>query len=197
MRREDFGKNEGVISLEACIIVPLFLFMILFFYGFLMLFLVRNNIAHSMVEATKSLSLDIYLPAHFGTTFYDFDASEGDMESASDVLFTFFDKASMRDTEYFVSIRNWSEGLGDLNEIAKKRFYAYFTGQGKGSDPESKALELLKAGGIENVSVTAEVVGDDIVMTVEYDYRYLFDMHGTTGHTKQTATSRIWKPKED
>ena len=53
-------KERGVISLEASIVLPLFIFLLLFFYGFIVSFSGQQAICHSIVQSADSLSLDTY-----------------------------------------------------------------------------------------------------------------------------------------
>ncbi len=54
------GREEGLLSLEACIAVTIFLFLMLFMYSFFVFFEARNVIAHGVLSAADSLSLDAY-----------------------------------------------------------------------------------------------------------------------------------------
>lgn len=53
-------SEDGTISLEACIVVPIFIFLILFIYGFIVMFMGQQMISHSMLQSAESLSLDSY-----------------------------------------------------------------------------------------------------------------------------------------
>ena len=53
-------SEDGTISLEACIVVPIFIFLILFIYGFIVMFMGQQMISHSMLQSAESLSIDSY-----------------------------------------------------------------------------------------------------------------------------------------
>lgn len=52
-------SEDGTISLEACIVVPI-LFSYTFIYGFIVMFMGQQMISHSMLQSAESLSLDSY-----------------------------------------------------------------------------------------------------------------------------------------
>ena len=52
--------EKGLLSLEASIVVTLFMFMMLFLYSFFIVFEARNEMAHVLLSTSNSLSLDSY-----------------------------------------------------------------------------------------------------------------------------------------
>ena len=47
-------KEKGSISLEACIVVPMFIFLMLFMYSFFSFFIARNEIGHAVLATAKA-----------------------------------------------------------------------------------------------------------------------------------------------
>ena len=58
--RKRFKREKGLLSLEACIAVTIFIFMMLFLYSFFVVFEVRNEMGHVTLATANSLSLDEY-----------------------------------------------------------------------------------------------------------------------------------------
>lgn len=52
--------EKGLLSLEACIVVTLFIFLMLWLYSFFIVFEARNEIAHVVLSTCNSLALDTY-----------------------------------------------------------------------------------------------------------------------------------------
>ena len=53
-------SEKGLLSLEACIAVTIFIFMMLFLYSFFVVFEVRNEMGHVTLATANCLSLDEY-----------------------------------------------------------------------------------------------------------------------------------------
>lgn len=53
-------SEKGLLSLEACVVVTLFIFFMLFIYSFFIVFETRNEMAHVVLATCNSLSLDTY-----------------------------------------------------------------------------------------------------------------------------------------
>ena len=58
--REKIKSEKGLLSLEACIAVTIFIFMMLFLYSFFVVFEVRNEMGHVTLATANSMSLDAY-----------------------------------------------------------------------------------------------------------------------------------------
>ena len=55
------NKERGSVTLEASIVLPIFIFVFLFIYGLFSVIGAQNQITHATVQAAKSLSMDSYL----------------------------------------------------------------------------------------------------------------------------------------
>lgn len=53
-------SEKGLLSLEASIVVTIFLFLMLFLYSFFIVFEARNEMAHVLLASTNSMALDPY-----------------------------------------------------------------------------------------------------------------------------------------
>lgn len=64
--RKKFACESGVLSLEASIVLPIFLFLMLFMYSLLIVFEARNDIAHVVLSTANSLALEAYEGSELG-----------------------------------------------------------------------------------------------------------------------------------
>lgn len=63
MRR---GREEGAITLEACVSVLVFLVLMLFLAGLFKMYMAQNATAHVLLQTSQSLSLDEYSSERIG-----------------------------------------------------------------------------------------------------------------------------------
>ncbi len=123
------GGEKGLLSLEACITLPIFMFLMFFLYSFFVVFEARNEMAHVLLSAADSLS---------------FDANEnsglGESGTVGQVLYGLYGNATNSDSD-FTDYRAWynsttvedDEGNqsidGTFEDIVRTRFIAYLTGE--------------------------------------------------------------------
>lgn len=205
--------HKGIISLEACIVVPIFMILILFIYSFFVIFTAQNQIAHSLLQSSQSVSLDPYKTETIGVAPGDWPGS------LSDILIEFLES----DDEYYKSDSKWYgedkdpnmieatvsiitggflnpepedvTGLSSpaLDEIVRKRFVAYLSG-----GDETAADEILRSmhvvNGLEGMTFKAVVKEDDIYITVNYELEYIFSFQGLAKLPIQNSVcSHLWK----
>lgn len=233
MRRNLMSKNEsfieginmrkakrenGVLSLEASIVVTMFLFLMLFLYSFFGVFEARNQMAHVLLATTDSLALDPYESAKF--------SNAGD---TSQVLYMLYGVIEESQNDGFSSTADWSnmpgfgfdetgwsgtiyvEGSdsellepddygnaaatsGTLKRIIEERFLAYLA---DGSEDEAnRILEKYHIrGGWKGLDFSGSKVSSGkiyikIKYTLEYEFNF-FDL--ACLDVEQSACSKIWK----
>ena len=54
------NRNAGVITLEAAVMMPLFILLMLFLYAFFIFFMGQQIMSHTAIQTAKSLSFDPY-----------------------------------------------------------------------------------------------------------------------------------------
>jgi len=207
-------KNRGSISLEACVVVPIFMILMLFIYSFFIVFSAQNSISHALLQSCQSVSLDPYmtenlyvdntkLPASMGdaiaklmegdnlhfmseSTWYKTDNSKNFSEAFVDIITGGFESGNEK-----VEVKGIASD--ELNNVVKQRFVGFLTG---GDDTAAKKdLDALNVvGGLDGIVFQALVSGDDLYITANYQIEYVFSFQGTAKITmKQTVCSRIWK----
>lgn len=211
MRHRRTNKN-GSVSLEACIVVPIFMFLMLFVYSFFMIFTAQNSISHALLQSSQSVSLDPHKTEKIGVASGEIPGSVID---ALVELLESDDTNFKSDSKWYATDSGFSEakvtivtngfmeatqkvdvtGLSSplLNDTAKKRFIAYLTG-----GDEDKAREYLDTlnivNGLDGITFTALISGEDIYITATYEIEYVFNFQGAAKiPMTQTVCSRMWK----
>lgn len=212
-------KNEkGVLSLEASIVVTIFLFLMLFLYSFFVVFEARNQMAHVLLATTDSMALDPYESGKH--------SNAGDL---SQLLYGLYGVFSEPENDGFVSTNDWSNvpGFGfdetswdgsiyvdgsdssllepdefgnaattstTLKTVIEDRFLAYLA---DGSiDKANEILERyhIKDGWNGLDFAGSKVSSGKLYIKVQYTLEYEFNVFGLGSLTmEQSACSKIWK----
>lgn len=158
MKKKD--KDAGVISLEAAIMMPIFIMLMLFLYAFFLFFMGQQIMSHTAIQAAKSLSFDPYAVnrvkgSGLGTLAMDIPgAFSGD----------------------YVSTDAWAapERSAQLPGVVERRFLAFLPNQ---SDREG----LLKWVGVENGTAGLDFSGSSVAdgmltLKVKYVQNFAFKL---------------------
>lgn len=185
-RKSKNKKDAGVVSLEACIVLPIFFFLILFFYGFMFLFAGEQIVNHALIQSAVSLSLDSYSVDKLS------DSTNVDkmLQSALDYVM------QGSDTPHS-SRQKWYESESDTQQEVRKRFVSYVAN----GDEEyaSKKLEQFGiVGGLDGIGFSeCKVEGTDgdkiLTITIEYEQKYIMDAFGLLSYDREkTITQKMW-----
>lgn len=192
-------KEKGILSLEACITVTIFLFMMLFMYSFFAIYEVRNIMAHTVLSTANSLSLD----AHANDTI-------NNTETFAGTLSQIFGSVT-NDANLFVDARKWynnpTQTDADGNEVIsatledaiRQRFIAYLSGDQAGIEGKAAADKVLKKyhvkDGIDGLDFSGSYISDDnLYVKVRYTVEYEFNAFNLgLIEFEQSACSKIWK----
>lgn len=187
-------KEKGSISLEACIVVPMFIFLMLFMYSFFSFFIARNEIGHAVLATANSLSLDAY--ANNNTL---------DSDTVLAVLADLYGNVA-KDNNAFAESNKWydnavlknDDGTSSLStafsEALKERFVAYLT-DGNTGNVETILEKYNVVGGLAGMDFSDSYIEDDklfvkVRYTLEYEFQ-VFDLG--TNELQQCACSKLWK----
>ena len=186
-------EENGSITLETALVLPIFFFLFMFIYGLFAVINTQNRMTHALVQSSKSLSLDSYRAEKVesanekGTKFW---SSFGDMVQ---------DIYTLNDNEYFTpgsGYLDWYEdnGSGAVtdNSVIKNRFMAYLAGD------KDKAIQSVKnmkiVNGMDGIQFTSKVERDNLTITIKYEIQYWFDFFDMGKiPMEQTITTRMWK----
>ena len=188
-------KNEkGLLSLEACIAVTIFIFLMLFLYSFFVVFEVRNEMGHVTLATANSMSLDAY---------------ENDTLGESDTIGQIFYNVYGQDTNSqndFTDFRKWYDDSTVTDEngnvtlsaefagVVKARFIAYLT-----SGDADKAEEILKryhvVNGVDGLDFSGSHISDGkLYLSVKYEIEYEFNVFNLGSNKfEHKACSKLWK----
>lgn len=186
------NQQQGSLTLEAALVLPIFLFIILFVFSFFGIVSAHNEISHALIQSSSSLSMDPYLfeqAALAGESTTSFWGGMGDM---------FSDIKRLDNDPYFMAHTDWYTPVTETTtpssvSTIKRRFIGYLAG-GNELKADKKLTDLRVKDGLKGVQFTAEVVGDDLKITIEYSLRMLFDFgQDLVMPVKQSVTVRLWK----
>lgn len=190
MGKKDGKGERGLLSLEACISVTIFIFLMLFMYSFFILFEARNIVAHATLSAANAVALDAYETSNQA----DYDTLGG--------MLTSLYKESIPANSDFVDNQDWyrdatqedaSLRTGKERDAVKTRFLAYLGG----GDTE-KATKILKRlhirGGADGLDFSkTRVEGKKLYVTVSYTIDLEYNIFAPKGlKMEHTACSKIW-----
>lgn len=152
-----FRNDSGSLTLEACIVVPIFIIIMLFVNGFFIMFMGQQIITHTIVQSAKSLCLDPYAAQRVAA-----DAEDKLGEMALDI----FGAGDIGHS----SNEKWYEE-DNIEDVVKDRFVVYL----KNSTSEDAANSLLQEIGIEDgidgIDFSGSSVDENGILTVKIKYR--------------------------
>lgn len=154
-------KENGIITIEASIVLPFFMMFILFFMGLTRVHTAQNIVSHGTIQAAKSMSINSYLRKSVAGT-------------ATGKIITFV-------TAIFVSeddpvgnpIANNLLPLSDpgvaLNQVIKENFVRSI------AEDEQEANAILIGVGIDSIDFSeSQVKGEDIIIVAKYTVKLQF-----------------------
>lgn len=192
MRGKKRNGERGLLSLEACISVTIFIFLMLFMYSFFILFEARNVMAHALLATTDSMAKDAYE-----------SSNDTNKTTVIGILESFY-KTHIPNGSDFSDPRDWytevSERDADAEaqmateqDVFRTRFIAYL-GNGDIDRAERLVKRLKIQGGLEGLDFSkTKVDGGNLYGSVCYKVDYIFDVFDSDGlEMEHTACSKIW-----
>lgn len=173
--------TSGLLSLEACIALFTFIFLMLFLYSFLVVFEARNTIAHVLLTTTDSLALD------------SFANETADDKSIQGLLYGLYSNYVDSDGLYTESSKWYSGDAMQICDTIETRFVAYLAG-----GDQDLANEILKGLNIENGLkgldfTNSSVDSGNLTVKVRYTIDYEFNLFGLDKlEMEQSACSKMW-----
>lgn len=188
-------KNEkGLLSLEACIAVTIFIFLMLFLYSFFVVFEVRNEMGHVTLATANSMSLDAYE-----------NDTLGESDTIGQIFYNVYGQATNSQND-FTDFRKWYDDSTVTDEngnvtlsaefagVVKARFIAYLT-----SGDADKAEEVLKryhvVNGVDGLDFSGSHISDGkLYLSVKYEIEYEFNVFNLGSNKfEHKACSKLWK----
>lgn len=155
-------KNNcsGSITLEAAMVVPFFIILMLLVNGFFVMFMGQQIMTHTLIQSAKSMAFDPYSTQRVAANAED---------ELADMFVDIFSFASGD----HVSTDKWYDdaNLDDLNEVVEERYIAYL------KNSETDAKELLENIGVKDGLDGLDFSGctlEDGILTVKLKYTQEF-----------------------
>lgn len=167
-------QENASITLEACMVLTLFIFFILFLYSFFIVFEAQGKISSTMLRAGQSLSLD---PVATENMVGDGLLPESVAQFVSR-LGIFFNISNPK----FTSTSKWYENETTaaenrrLKKVISDRFIAYLSNGDK--DKADELLQELRVdGGWNGLDFSESKIDSqgNLVITVKYKLNYIFN----------------------
>lgn len=183
-------KESGVITLEACVSVFIFLFLMLLLSGLFKMFMAQNMTAHVLLESTQSLALDEYSAKKLG---------HGDgFGSVGDLINTIF---GWTNNDNFTSYEKCYTTGKDAQvnvEAVKRRFIGYLAGGEDAKKAEAAADAFLKkvkvVNGVKGLDFKESYVENGTLhIVLKYELEQEINIWDVTNvKVRQTACSKLW-----
>jgi len=159
--------------------------LMMFVYGFFILFAGQNMISHALFQSAQSLSLDSYSLEVLG-----YEGEQPTMEEMANA----WGNSLFASSPYYSTDKKWySTQKFHMNTVIKDRFIGYLVGE----NPDD-ADDLLDYVGVENglegFDFTASEVEDGyLTLTVNYQQKFLFDFgDNVLIDMEQTVKVKMW-----
>lgn len=187
MKKVRYKRDSGVVSLEACIVLPIFVFLILFFYGFMFLFAGEQLVSHALIQSAVSLSLDSYATDKLS------DSSEVDLFMQDLFNSALVEVAEADGETSHSSSEQWYADQSSVQSEVESRFISYLA-NGDRETANAKLDQFGVVNGIDGISFSECKVEDDVLtITIEYKQEYLMDAFGLLSYDRtKTITQKMW-----
>ncbi len=166
---------NGSITLEAAMVVPFFIILMLLVNGFFVMFMGQQIMSHALVQSAKSLAFDPY-------------TSQKVAADAEDELADMFVDIFSFTSGNRVSTDKWYDdsNLDDLDEVVKERYVAYL------KDSETDAKELLNNIGVKDGLDGLDFTGcsvEDGILTVhmKYTQEFIYNAAGLASFDRELS----------
>lgn len=192
MRKNLLENDEGVMALEACISLTLFLIVMLALYSMIHLFTAQSMISHSLQQTGQSIALENYKNTKMDVKTLQKiplkllgKITGGWSTKSNDTLDT---AGGTFSDETKVSKKN-------VKDIAEKRFESYFGGNNQHTDSMLRSMGVVD--GLKGINFDKTTIsGDDIVIEISYKVRLIFYIemfHFGEFESTQKVCCRLWK----
>lgn len=161
------NSASGSITLEACIVVPLFIMLMLAINGIFVMTMGQQIMSHALIQSTKSLAFDPYSSQRVAANTED------------DLADMFVDIFTIGHGNYVSTDKWYTENPDSIADLVKKRFSAYL--KSSYADAENLLEKIGVEGGIDGLDFSESVYENGILTTkVTFTQNYLFDVGNLT-----------------
>lgn len=164
------NNDSGVLTLEACIVVPIFVAIMLVINGFFIMFMGQEIMVHTLIQTAESMSHDVY-------SIERLDETDNDMGVATMItdFLTYID-----DQSGYVSSEKWYATKAKTEQVAEARFNAYLK-----EDETDKFLESLKISDLDFSGTNADMSTDILTLKLKYHQDFIFNALNMNGFDRE------------
>lgn len=179
--REKNGES-GVLTMEAAILMPIFIMLMLALDGLVLFFMGQQIMLHAAVQTAKSMSFDPYANGRIGADSDDYLA---------DMFVDIFGFVGGD----FSGSGDWTDDPSDIADTARERFTAYLR---RDSSSGTYLLDQVGInGGIESLDFSGSKVEDGyLVLSVKYTQDFAINLMDLTSFDREISLKTklfVWK----
>lgn len=155
-------NNEGSITLEACIVVPIFIMLMLIINGIFVLFMGQQIMSHTLIQSAKSLALDPYSSQRVAA------------DKEDDLADMFVDIFTLTHGDYVSTDQWYIDSPDNITSLVEDRFAAYL--RSSYADASNLLDKVGIEGGMSGLDFSESKYENGILtITVTYTQNYLFN----------------------
>lgn len=161
-------KDRGSISLEAAMVVPMFIMLMLMVNGFFLLFMGQEIMSHALIQSAKSMAFDPYAVQRI-------DAEENDLSEFINDMGTLVTDGLQH------NLTDWYEDEATVVTEAEKRFVS-FVREDKNDANELLELVGIKDGidGLDFAESEVDMDNGFLRLKVNYTQEFMFNLFDFT-----------------
>lgn len=162
---ENKKKNSGSITLEAAMVVPLFIILMLLVNGLFVMFMGQQIMVHTLIQSAKSMAFDPYSSQRVSTNEED------------DLADMFIDIFSFAGGNHVSTDKWYEENLDKIDEVIEKRYIAYL--KNSRSDANILLEEIGIKNGVEGLDFSGSSLENGILtIKMKYTQEFIFNAAG-------------------
>lgn len=160
-------NNEGSITLEACIVVPIFIMLMLILNGIFVMTMGQQMMSHTLIQSAKSLALDPY------------SSQRVSADAEDDLADMFVDIFTLGHGDYVSTDKWYTDHPDNIADLVEERFIAYL--RAAQSDANNLLEKIGIEGGINGLDFSESVYENGVLtIKVTYTQNYLFNAGNLT-----------------
>ena len=187
-----FRADDGVIALEACISLTLFLIVMLALYILVNMFTAQSMIAHALQQTGQSIALENY------------KNSKMEVKTMQRLPLSLLQKftdgiGASSNSKYDVGGGSFSDSIIFTDYLSmntvRKRFASYLGGNTENADEMLRNMGVVD--GLKGISIkNGKISGNDVIIEISYKVRLIFYIemfHFGEFESTQKVCCRLWK----
>lgn len=155
-------KERGSMTLEASIVVPIFISVMLLVNGFFIFFMGQQMMSNALIQSAKSLSYDPYATQR---------TESDDSNFIAELIPTLYDAFNAGGGDYVLSNDWWEEA--SIEDVVKERFLLYLSP----TDSNDLLATFGIKNGIDGLDFSESEYADGVLtIKMKYTQEFVFNM---------------------